>query len=87
METLTETENQTKKTSIKTPVQGAEKPERRDVGALWGKVEENGDEYFTGEIIINGVKTQLNVRRNQYKKEDKHPDWRIYLSCKNPKQT
>ena len=60
--------NEVKKTSIITPLI---KPEintnRKDIGALWGKVGENGDEYFTGEIVIGGVKMHLSVRRNQYK--------------------
>lgn len=75
-----------KKTSIITPLI---KPEihvnRKDIGALWGKVGENGDEYFTGEIVMNGVKTQVNVRRNQYKENERHPDWRIYPYV-SPKQ-
>ena len=72
--------NETKKSSIITPVMNPEaKTGYRDIGALWGKIGENGDEFFTGEITINGVKTQINVRRNKFKDNDKRPDWRIYL--------
>lgn len=69
------------KTSLKTLTQTPEQQkERKDVGALWFKKDEtSGDEWFTGEITLNGTKHQLTVRRNKYKDKESKPDWRIYL--------
>ena len=84
METTTEVKP---KSSILTPKLNQPKVAKADVGALWGHAESNGDEYFTGEITLNGTKTLINVRRNVYKTEDKHPDWRIYIAIPKTKET
>jgi uncharacterized protein (DUF736 family) len=49
------------------------------IGAMWIK-EKNGKKYMTGVIEINGEKINIVVFKNGYKKEDKHPDYRILRS-------
>jgi hypothetical protein len=49
------------------------------IGALWVKNGPKG-QYMTGDIEIDGKKTKLVCFLNQYKKEEKHPDWRIMES-------
>ena len=49
------------------------------LGALWQKRKGEQD-YFTGEVTINGVTTKLVVFANGFKESDKHPDWVIYKS-------
>lgn len=46
-----------------------------ELGALWVKHSAKG-EYMTG--TINGVKVV--VFRNNNKREDRHPDWRVLKS-------
>lgn len=46
-----------------------------ELGALWVKQSAKG-EYMTG--TINGVKVV--VFRNNNKREEKHPDWRVMKS-------
>jgi len=51
-------------------------PDKEDeIGALWQKTSAKGD-YFTG--TVNGV--QVVIFPNQFKREDKRPDWRIFKS-------
>lgn len=49
------------------------------IGALWEKSSSKGT-YFTGQIEIKGVKIPIVCFVNNYKKEDKHPDYRIFVS-------
>ena len=48
------------------------------IGALWinGKADKK---YMSGVIEIDGKKTSIIVFKNDYKKEDKHPDYNIFL--------
>lgn len=52
---------------------------KKPIGALWQKSGNYGD-YMSGEIEIAGIKHRFNVYPNSYKKESKHPDFRIFLS-------
>ena len=47
------------------------------IGALWLKEGKKG-EYFTGNVVIDGEKHSIVIFKNDYKKEDKHPDYKIY---------
>ena len=50
------------------------------IGALWSKTSKSGDQFFSGVLEIDGKKHEIVVFSNGYKKEEKHPDWRIYPS-------
>lgn len=53
---------------------------QKSIGALWAKTSAKGD-YFTGQIeLADGSKIKIVVFRNNYKTEDKHPDWKIFES-------
>ena len=55
-------------------------PNQNDkLGALWFK-SKNGKDFFTGEVTINGQKTQIVVFQNGFKDTDKKPDWIVYRS-------
>lgn len=49
------------------------------IGALWIGEGKTG-KFMSGEIELDGKKTRIIVFKNNYKKEDKHPDYRIYLA-------
>ena len=49
------------------------------IGALWEKSSNKGT-YFTGQIEVNGTKVSIVCFKNSYKKEDRHPDYRIFVS-------
>lgn len=55
----------------------------KSIGALWAKQSSKG-EYFTGQLELNDEKIKIVVFKNNYKKEDKHPDWKIFLSTPKP---
>lgn len=46
------------------------------IGALWINESEKG-KYMSGVVEINGEKHPIVVFKNSYKKEEKHPDYRI----------
>jgi hypothetical protein len=46
------------------------------IGALWEKVDKNGNPYFIGKF---GDAT-LMIYSNGYKTEDKHPDKIVYIA-------
>ena len=48
------------------------------IGALWinGKADKK---YMSGVIEIDGKKTSIIVFKNDYKREDKQPDYNIFL--------
>mgnify|MGYP003290381841 CR=1 FL=1 len=48
------------------------------IGALW-IAETKAGKFMSGEIELDGKKTRIIVFRNNYKTEEKHPDYRIYL--------
>ena len=45
------------------------------VGALWKKTSKNGKDYYVG--YFRG--SNIIVFKNNYKKEEKHPDLLVYL--------
>lgn len=58
----------------------AEKP--KSIGALWLK-EKDGKQWFSGVLEnVDGTKVNIVVFSNDYKKEEKHPDYRIFRSTK-----
>lgn len=53
--------------------------ENKSIGALWKKQSKKGD-YFTGQIELDGKKVSIVAFTNDYKKEEKHPDFKIFIS-------
>ena len=53
------------------------------IGALWEN-EEKG--FLKGSLTVNGEKVEIICFKNQYKKERRHPDWKIFLSTPKPKE-
>lgn len=49
------------------------------LGALWVKTGKNG-KFMSGVVEIDGVKTNIVVFKNDHKENEKHPDYKIYLS-------
>jgi len=48
------------------------------IGALWTKQGAKG-EFMSGEVTIGGVKHEVTIFRNDFKKPgERTPDWRIY---------
>lgn len=45
--------------------------------ALWRKTNQQGEEYFEGPLGLDAV---IRVYPNKYKKEDKQPDYVIYVN-------
>lgn len=45
------------------------------IGGLWLQKDRNGRHYMTGNI----QGTKVVVFKNDFKKEDKHPDYRVYV--------
>lgn len=57
-----------------------EKTEQKSesIGALWVN-EGKSQKYLAGQIEIDGKLTKIVVFKNTFKKDEKHPDYRIYL--------
>lgn len=54
--------------------------QKKSVGALWCREAKSGTKYYSGILELNeGEKIAIVAFRNT-KKQDKQPDWRIYLS-------
>ncbi len=70
----------TSKPSAKTPVVQRRKACREtEIGGIWIKEPMNGgEEYMTGDVIVNGVKVSFVGFRNNYKDNEKKPDWRLH---------
>ena len=51
------------------------------IGALWINEGEKG-KFLAGKVTIDGITTSILVFKNDYKKSDSHPDYRIFLSNK-----
>ena len=49
------------------------------LGALWLRESKKGTKYMAGVVEIDGQKTDVLIFKNNYKEEDKHPDYLIYL--------
>lgn len=53
------------------------------LGALWGKKTKNNDDYYTGNVEINGQKVKIVVFQNKRKNNESSPDLIIYESRSN----
>ena len=51
---------------------------KQSIGALWIK-QVNGKQLLSGSVEIEGKTVKISCWANDYKKEDKHPDYKIYL--------
>lgn len=47
---------------------------------MWEKTTQKGGKFLSGQITINGEAVKFVAFKNGYKKEDRHPDWKLYLS-------
>lgn len=52
-----------------------------EITGLWAKKDKDGNEYFTGNI----GKSSVIIFKNKGKKQDNHPDYRLYIT-ENKKQ-
>ena len=52
----------------------------QQIGALWKKISKKGHEYCDGTLEMNGRKYKIVMFKIQNKKNDKQPDYNIYLS-------
>lgn len=50
------------------------------IGALWMNESKDGKKYMSGSVTIGGATHKIVVFKNNYKEEDKHPDYKIYPS-------
>lgn len=50
------------------------------MGALWLNESKSGKKYMSGVVEIGDEKHKIVVFKNDYKEEDKHPDYKIYAS-------
>jgi uncharacterized protein (DUF736 family) len=50
------------------------------IGALWLNEAKDGKKYMSGVVTIDGTDHKIVVFRNNYKEEEKHPDYKIYPS-------
>lgn len=53
--------------------------QEKSIGALWEKKSSKGT-WFSGSIEVDNKKISIVVFSNDFKKEDKHPDYKIYVS-------
>lgn len=56
----------------------------QNIGALWGKTAKSGNKFLSGMIEVDGKKVRVTVWKNSHKKEDKHPDYQVYLDTWEP---
>tara|TARA_Y100001938_G_scaffold19271_1_gene23984 strand:+ start:1419 stop:1715 length:297 start_codon:yes stop_codon:yes gene_type:complete len=80
-------ENTTSNTPQDTP-----KQQNEELGALWKRTSRNNMTYLAGHIKVtqpDGTeKTEkVVVFSNQHKKADNQPDYRVYISNSNPRQS
>jgi uncharacterized protein (DUF736 family) len=50
----------------------------KPIGALWVNETKDGKKYLSGEVDINNIKVRIVVFKNNYKTEDKHPEYQIF---------
>jgi uncharacterized protein (DUF736 family) len=56
--------------------------ERKDVGAFWEYRSKSGKWYYSGFVTIDGKRIDLVMFKNDFRKTDKQPTYRVYLSEK-----
>ncbi|MDB4314594.1 DUF736 domain-containing protein [bacterium] len=54
--------------------------DKLEIGALWKRQSKANNPYYSGKLEVDGKKYEVVCFPNTNKKEDKHPDVRIYLS-------
>lgn len=54
----------------------------KSIGAFWKKQSANGNEYYSGNIEIDGKKIYLVAFNNTRKQTENQPDIQIYISKK-----
>jgi len=47
-----------------------------ELTALWEKKDKNGDTFYYGKL----GKMNLVIMKNRFKKDEKHPDYRVFLA-------
>ena len=59
----------------------------REIGALWKKSGQN-QKYLSGRLKLPGTDEEVDVVifTNKYKKQENHPDFRVYLGSNSAKQ-
>lgn len=55
-------------------------------GAVWLKTSKNGLKYMSGTVNVNGEEFKIRVMKNDYKKEDKQPDYRVFIDVEETKK-
>lgn len=53
---------------------------KKSIGAFWLKTAKSGSKYMSGIIEIEGEKHNVVMFKNGHKTEDKHPDYKVFLS-------
>ncbi len=51
----------------------------REVGALWKKTSNAGQNFYSGKVKVNGVEIKIVGFANSDKKADNQPDVRLYI--------
>lgn len=59
----------------------------KKIGAIWSRTSKAGNEMLSVQVELNGNKYNLVGFRNDYKTDDKHPDFVLQLAEKQPNQT
>lgn len=54
--------------------------ERQRLGGLWKRESKSGNKYLTGKINVNGQDVSLVVFATKEKRNEKSPDYVVYLS-------
>jgi len=52
----------------------------KPIGALWSKTSSKGTAFFTGNVEIDGIKTDIVIFKNDKGDNEKRPDFKIYKS-------
>jgi len=52
----------------------------KEIGALWMNTSKAGKKYFAGNIEVNGTELKIVCFKNEYKQNEKYPDFKIYES-------
>ena len=55
----------------------------RKIGSFWVVEDKNGEKYLSGEVFFKEEKQKVMLFKNKNKKQEKHPDWELYLKDKN----
>lgn len=50
------------------------------IGALWVKKSKKGQDFFSGNVEVNGIKVDIVVFRNNKDGNEKRPDYQILKS-------